>query len=208
MIIKRNNRVGLSFLALTTLIAAQPALRIASPTDGTKVHPGDTLTVVVEASPPGTFQSVIIFAWDPIPASKLLTAPPYRFAIQIPSDIVPKEYLLTAVGVQSPGQGTASESVSIIVERADTPVRLRVEPTVLDLSPSQKGYLRVLGEYSDGKTVDLTQAGGVFYSSTAPTVAIVQAQGIVTSVSAGSCNIVVSFKAAKAQVPVIVRNRR
>jgi hypothetical protein len=39
--------------------SAQPTLRISSPADGTVVHPGESLKVTVEVSPPGALPNVL-----------------------------------------------------------------------------------------------------------------------------------------------------
>src|SRR5579864_7286671 len=89
--------------AFTGLLVAQPSLRITSPAEGTVVRPGDSLTMTVEASPPGAFQLVFVGGSEPISYSKeKLTSPPYRFTIQIPSRIRPDKYALTAAGFTSP----------------------------------------------------------------------------------------------------------
>src|SRR5271166_6537987 len=69
----------------------------------------------------------------------------------------------------------------IVVERADMPVSMQVQPSILQLSGGHKGYLRVTGVFSDGATVDLTKSSRIAYSSNMPAVATVQAQGIVTA---------------------------
>jgi hypothetical protein len=55
---------------LTGLLTAQPSLRITSPANGTTVHPGDTLTVTVDVSPPTVFQYVVVVGFDPIGAKR------------------------------------------------------------------------------------------------------------------------------------------
>ena|SRR5579872_7067394 len=195
---------------LAEVLFAQPRLRITSPADGTIVLPGQSLIVTVEAFPAGAFKQVIIIGSDVIGFSRPLIAPPYRFTIPIPSKIDPGKYLLTADGATAPGQGTMSDPIEIVVERPDSPVRLRVEPSFLELSFSQKGYLRVVGEFADGMTADLTKGNRISFASTSPAVATVQAQGIVTPVTQGSTKIVVTYGGVKAEVPVKVMgsNRR
>jgi hypothetical protein len=189
---------------LAGLLAAQPTLRITSPNDATVVHPGQSLTVIVAASPPGSFQQVVIVAWDPIGGSLPLKAPPYQFTVQIPNEIDPGEYLITAHGATEPGHDIRSNSIRIVVERADLPLSLRVEPSLLRISTGQKGYLRVIGVFGDGTTTDLTKSSRTIYTSDKVSVATVQAQGIVTAVTAGSAIVLVANGNAKSEVPVRV----
>jgi hypothetical protein len=201
-------RVWVSSCALTGLLVAQPSLRITSPTDGTVVHPGESLTVTVEALPAGAFKQVIIVGWDPIGFSRPLTTPPYRFTIQVPSKIDPGKYLLTADGATAPGQGTMSDPIAIVVERPDPPVRLRIEPSILDVSLSQKGYLRVVGEFAYGENTDLTKSRRIAYVSSAPAVATVQTQGIVTPIAPGSARVIVTYGELEVEVPVMVTGNK
>lgn len=186
-------------------LAAQPSLRITSPANGTIVHPGQSLTVTVEASPAGAFQQVIVIGWDPIGFAQPLSAPPYRFTIQIPIKIVPRRYLLTADGMTSPGHGATSDPIEIVVERSGSPIRLHVEPSLLDLSLSEKGYLRVVGEYADGTSTDVTNSTKIVFSSSTPTVATAQPYGIVIPVAPGSAKIIATCGTVKAEIPVRVR---
>lgn len=200
-------RLAAQLCALTGLLLAQPSLRITSPTDGTTVHPGELLTVTVEVSPPvGTFQLVSVMGFDPIGSSKeALNAPPYRFTVPIPDRIRPDKYALTAMGSTSPGHLVNSDPINILVERADSPASISVYPTVADFAMDQKRYLQVTGIYADKTTADLTQSSRIKYVSSAPGIATVQAQGIVTPVAPGSTKITITYGDLKIEVPVRVR---
>lgn len=192
---------------LTAILAAQPSLRITSPADGTVVHPGDTLIVVVDVSPPtGTFQLVFVVGFDPIGFSKeALNAPPYRFTLNIPRSISPRKYPLTASGFTSPGHPVSSDPIVIAVEREDSPLEISVYPIVADFIMDQKRYLQVTGRYADGTEADLTQSSQISYVSSAPGIATVGPQGIVTPVAPGSARITITYRNLKLEVPVRVR---
>ncbi|HTB19384.1 MAG TPA: hypothetical protein VK708_14790, partial [Bryobacteraceae bacterium] len=117
-------RLAISSCALAGLLVAQPSLRITSPADGAIVHPGETLTVDVEALPPEAFKLVFVAGADPISLSKeKLSKPPYRFTVQIPAGTRPDKYPITAAGFAlSTGQLMNSASVDVLVERADSPI--------------------------------------------------------------------------------------
>lgn len=190
------------------LLVAQPTLRIVSPAEGSTFHPGESVTVDVEASPPEAFKLVYVVGFDPIGFSKeKVDRPPYRFSVRIPDRIRPDKYGLTAFGSTQAGQLVTSNPVLILVERADSPVSVSVYPVVVDFTMDQKRYLEVTGHYADGTTADLTQSSRIRYVSSAPSVATVQAQGIVTPVAPGSAKITISYGDLKAEVPVRVRAR-
>ena len=167
------------------------------------INPGQSLTVTVVVSPNGAFQQVTVIGSDPVGFSQTLTAPPFQFSVQIPSNVRPGTYTLTASGLVTPGQVVNSDPIGIIVERPDTPVSLRVEPSVLQLAFGHKGYLRVLATFGDGTTIDLTQSSLTAFSQPSP-VANVGAYGIVTPVAAGSAYIGVTYRSLTANVPVTV----
>ncbi len=70
---------------LGLLLGQQPTLRITAPASQAVVHPGDTITVTVEASG-AAFEAVIVIPPDPIPVEgiEMRTAPPYKFTVHIP----------------------------------------------------------------------------------------------------------------------------
>ncbi len=113
-------------------------------------------------------------------SDQALSAPPYQFTIQVPNAISPGQYMLTAVGNTASGPGTYSTPIFVDVERPDSPVSINVEPTIFKLYPGQMGYLRVIGTFADGSSLDLTKSTTTTFSSSVNAVATVNAQGIVT----------------------------
>ncbi|MFB3778513.1 MAG: Ig-like domain-containing protein [Bryobacteraceae bacterium] len=183
--------VPLAFLVVCSMrLAAQPALQITSPVNGTVVTPGQNITVSVSAT--GSFAQVIVIAELPIGFSAPLTAPPYNFSISIPTDIKPGRYAVTASGAISPGQGVESEPIEVIVERADSPTQLRIEPSTLSLFIGERAPLRVIGVYSDGATTDLNESTLTTFESDTPGVATVNQYGIVSGVAPGSAGITIT----------------
>src|SRR5262245_60855665 len=83
-----------------------PSLRIDSPRDGAVVAPGDTLQVTVSSPDRTRFDGTAIVMEDPIygdygaiPASL-----PARFAIEIPKDISPGLYTVSAMAGRAGGE--------------------------------------------------------------------------------------------------------
>jgi Bacterial Ig-like domain (group 2)/Bacterial Ig domain len=197
--------VLVSSVALTGLLAGQPTLRITSPVDGTTVHPGESVYVTVEVPHPESVQFVMVVGTLANGNSKeALSAPPYRFRVDIPKDIRPDKYELTALGA-SPGGPVYSNPLTIVVERADSPVSLSVYPTVADFTMDQKRYFSVTGVYADKTTADLSQSSRIKYVSSAPEIATVDAQGIVSPVSQGAAKIRITYGDLNLEVPVRVR---
>ncbi len=203
-------RLLVSLCILAGFLEAQPSLRITSPADGATVHPGETLTVTVDVSPPkGVFDTVLVGGSTPIGNGKeALNAPPYKFTIQIPSGITPTKYFLAAKGITSSKEFVYSEPIDILVERVGSPVSIVVYPTVADFTMEQKRYLQVTGRYKDNTTADLTQSDRIKYVSSAPQIATVNAQGIITPVAPGSGKITIAYGDLKLEVPVTVRGSR
>ncbi len=169
------------------------------------MHPGESLTVTVDVSPPeGAFRTVFV---DGIGFGKeVLKAPPYRFTVHIPVDIRPDKYPVIAYAFSaSTGQLVNSEPITVLVERADSPVSISVYPVVADFTMDQKRYFSVTGLYADHATDDLSQSSRIKYISSDPAVATVDPQGIVTPVAPGSGKITIIYGNLKLDVPVIVR---
>ena len=195
-------RGGVLFAAFCGSVSAQ-TLRITSPRDGTVVHPGDSVKVMVEAT--GKFQMVMIIGTRPIGGSMPLSAPPYDLFVKIPENITPDKYLLTAVGAALPGHSTNSEPVVVIVERAEPfHLLLKVRPAPLRLTVGRRESLRVFGDTPEGYTIDLNPTGQLSFTSDAPEIARVDAGGNVTGVAPGTARITVTCAKDHVDVPVTV----
>ena len=164
-------------------LLAQPTLRITSPVDGTIVHPGESLKVTVEAPPVGVLPNVLLIGWGPLGMFRAVGSPPYQFVVPVPKTIAPGPYRLTAAGT-SPSQGknpipVESKPITILVERADEPVRLEVFPPTISLQPGRKGFLSVTGIFADRQKVDLKLSSKTIYSSDTPRVVTVEPNSVV-----------------------------
>src|SRR5882724_296372 len=140
-------------------VLAQSTLRIVSPKEDAVFNPGQTVTVIVEATG-GPFEEVFIVAGDPIGGSEEeLATPPYKFTVNIPREIASDSYILTAEGY-TPSRGKVKkETISIIVERAESPVSLSVGPTSsLVLYPGHGIDLFVTGVFPDGSKATLQKS--------------------------------------------------
>ena len=191
----------LGLLLSGACLGAQPALQITSPPDGTVVAPNQTVTVMVTASG-GSFTKLGLIGQNPIGFSQPLTAPPYQFTIIMPADISPGSYAVTAAGALAPGEIVTSPPINLIVEPLMSPQFLRVEPTTLaNLSVGAQVPLRVIGKFSDGSSVDVTNSTRTTYSSSLTSVAVVNSSGLVTATGPGIAKIVIN---GSMSVPVTV----
>src|SRR2546425_1452210 len=130
-----------AFLGLVTLLfvyeSPSPAqqslpIQIISPTDGTTVAPGQTITVVVSAASSVNFAQVVIIGEDPIGFSDVKTRPPFIFSMTIPPDTSPGRKRIRASGTISPGEGFESPFVTLNVEDTRPVTDLSVEPTEIN----------------------------------------------------------------------------
>jgi hypothetical protein len=175
-----------------SILFAQPTVRITSPADSAVVNSGQTLLVTVEATP-FAFQMVCLEGEDPI-GFRTLTAPPYQFQIQIPSDIEPGTRMFNACGIIRPGNFVDSAPITIDIERSDTPQRLKsdLSTLALDYAGANVG-LTVSGTFPDGTDLYLRHSSFIAYASDDPAVATVDGNGTVTAAGVGSANIVVTY---------------
>lgn len=184
-------------------LQAQATLQITSPANGTVVRPGQAFNVTVTASG-GQFEAVTVLSGQPMPSASPLASPPYVFSIQVPTNIPARSYALTAIGVLGPGQGVESEPIEVVVERANSPNQLRIEPSTLSLRIGDRAPLRVIGVYSGGSTTDLNESTLTTFESDTPLVATVNQYGIVTGVAPGSAGITVTNGSASGWVQATV----
>lgn len=193
-------------LLLVTGAVAQPSLRIVSPADGAVVKSGQKVTVLVAAKPERGFQQMAIIGVDPIGIS-VRTGPPWRFSVEIPLHIVPREYGLTADGIVMPGHRVSSKMITIQIERPDFPLKLVTEhkSVVLHARGAQEMIGDVAGVFADSPVpVDLSESTVVQYSSNNPNVAAVNRHGVVTAKGEGFALITIAYGPRLVAIPVKV----
>lgn len=164
----------------------QPLLQITSPADGTVVHPGDSVSVVVTPAAGVTFQEVAIFPHDPLVSGQVLTSPPYDFTVQVPSTTPPGKYGLVAMGATTQDQTAYSPGIFLDVEPSAAISSIKVYPASIVMDHVGEGIpLAVTGIFADGTSADITRSTGISYSSSDPTVATVDSYGVVRAVGTG-----------------------
>jgi len=202
------SRALITFCFTAILLRGEkPTLRITSPPNWTVVHPGDTITMTVEASG-GKFVAMVIMPADPIPWGDMRTAPPYRFSVSIPRDITPRLYGIVADGVTESQQRIYSERIYIDVERPDHPVSISTEPEGPIVShPQDLFILDVIGKYPDGSSEDLTRSTQTKYVSGDSRIVTVTETGVVKSIALGNTGITIRVGEKVMKVPIIVQEQ-
>jgi hypothetical protein len=161
--------------------------------------------VSVEATP-FAFRQVLLggkLAW---PRAVVVT-PPYRFAIQIPPDTASGTDTLEAIGVIENLKVIESPSLTIDVERPDSPRSLKTVFSTLQFYQVGKDIrLLVEGIFEDGTTIDLTRSRYTSYESASPAVALIGADGLVTAKGPGSTVIKIQHRDQSITVKVIVKD--
>ena len=138
-------------LYLTAIPVRAQTLQIPSPADGSVAYSGQTLNVAITAS--GTFQYVAVLVQGPLSSPQPLTAPPYQFAIQVPSTIASGRYGMTPTGITASGQVVDMDPIAIDIERADAPQKLTTQISALYMDYiGDRGNLIVYGQFADGST--------------------------------------------------------
>ena len=199
-------RLGTLFCAAAAMLLAQPTLRITSPSNGTVVTPGQSLKVTVEATPADAFKSMSIIAtWQ---GAEGRVSPPWEFTIKVPETAGARKHALTAVGAVTPGQPIYSSAISLVLEPSDAPATLRVQPSVLSLTPGGTGHLLVFGDFAGGRQMVLTESTRLKFTMDNPGILTVGDQGIVTALAPGSTKLTIAYGQAKTEIPVTVLGPR
>jgi hypothetical protein len=195
-------------LALATVCAgqqSQPLLQITSPTAGTVVNPGQTMTVAVTSPASASFSQVAVIGEDPIGFSSIATSVPAQFSFTIPTDIACRTYMLTAVGTTASGQSAESATILIDVERPDLPTSLSaLLPGITFEAQGEQSPAVILATFSDGSVLDVTESSNVAYSSSNTSIAMVDAAGTVTGVAAGSASVRATYTQGTQSVQVAI----
>lgn len=165
-------------------------LRIISPSNQAEFAPGETFIVRV-APGPGTFYSqVSLMGESPIGINEVKEAPPFEFSLTLPSNIRPGRYQITASGLREPAKIQDHAFITIDVERPDFPVKLHVEPSLIEFRfPGSQMPLGVSGMFTIGENLTLTRSSRTIFRSSDSKVASVDAIGIVTGIGPGKANI-------------------
>jgi hypothetical protein len=170
--------------------AAAQQLIITSPSAGTVIAPGQTLTVTVSVSS-GSVLGVMVSAQD-IGATGLQATAPYSFSLVIPPGVVGLKNL-TALGFNGPDQAVTSAPVQIDVEAASAISIAASLPHIQFGFAGDQFPLRVTATFGNGSKLDVTGSTRTTFSSADITVATVDSTGLVTAVGSGQTTITLAY---------------
>ena len=179
-------------------------LQITSPPAGTLVHPGETLTVEVNASG-GPYEGGISAGSLDIGVGTLST-PPYRYFLQVP---LPKKPGLTNVFAIGRVGALAifSPSVPVDIERSDAPEAIFTDRQVIGterLEVGQQGQIYVYGKFRDNPQVNLTDSSLLTYETDKEGIISVGKSGYTKGLSVGSTKVTVRYGELRTTVTVVV----
>ncbi len=178
------------FVAHTQAI---PTLSIIFPNNESIVQPGQTLQVSIAATNSSQLLAEAIVGTQPLDAS-LIQAPDAQqvLNLDIPNDIAPGRYYVTAIGLLKAGGTCQSAAVSIFVPVTGTLTALSVRNNPLVLrAPGVQIPLDVTGVVN-ANNLTMSPTFLAFVSSN-PSIASVDANGVVTGQGPGQTQITVSY---------------
>ena len=201
-----------------TYVAGAPTVRILAPGAGRTVTPGQALAVTVVATG-GTAgvnslgASVQVGTGTPVTASAAVTQAArvaHVFSLVVPAGAADgTPVVVGASATTAGGDVIPAPEVHLGVQAVPSVLALGLSPSPLALTPNEGRTLAAVATRSDGRQVDLAAAGLGFVSAD-PTVATVDALGVVTGVAPGSTTVTATDPGSgvSAQVPVTVATER
>jgi hypothetical protein len=151
----------------------------------------------------GAFTSVSVGAPGSPDGATFRKSPPYQFSFTIPNEIALGPAEIDALGATASGDVFA-DPVFIDVERADSPTRITLNHSSIELQAGDILPVSVYGTYADGSTINLTKSTQTKYEQTDTGVVSVRADGLLTALATGTTTIEVRHKDKRAIVKVTV----
>jgi hypothetical protein len=169
-------------------------LLITSPADGAVVNQGKSVTVLVTSPAGSTINQLGLIGEGPIGLSSTASSVPAQFSISIPSGIACRPYMLTASGATASGQVLQSPPIFLDVERLDRPASLSAPLASLTLTAQgEESPVQLLGTFSDGSVLDVTESSYVSYRSSNTAVITANAAGMITAIGPGNAWVTATY---------------
>jgi hypothetical protein len=203
----RSTTAAAAFALLILSASAQP-LKITSPLSGAIVHPGDTLPVMID-SPDTKFKMVVLVSGSPFGFLGPQSALPARIDVKIPENACCRKYEFTAMGAGESADGIYSKPITVDVEPANPPTKLRsLSPGFNFRSPGGSLPVLLMADFANGEACDVTYSSRITYLSTQPEIVQVDEQGAVKAKSPGKASILVTYtqdsRKVRLTLPVLV----
>lgn len=171
---------------------APPQLVITSPSAGTRLRPGDSLTVTVTAATPVTLNTLIL-------AGQMLPGPivlPASTTIVVGSAAQLGTLLLRASAQTSAGEYVRAAPVEVVLDRDDRPTAFRADSAVMTFeNPGYDLPIKLLAAFGDGTSVSANDSIRVSFASSDEQVALVDKWGRVFAVGVGNATITATYDA-------------
>jgi hypothetical protein len=199
-----------------SLAAPDPRVVVVSPASNTTFRPGDRIRVRVEVDP-----SVQVAAVIAIADFKSEIAPLELFSAPFEGELVIPNHITGSFGF-GVGVITADDNrlrgpeIAFRVIPAETPIHLEVTSSMILSPPNTPGgqppdslgrrTISVMGDY--GNDIERDVGGSLFgttYTSSNPSIATVDAQGVVVPVAPGIAYVVVEHKGVRAFTEIKVK---
>ncbi len=184
---------------------AENSFRIVEPKNEEVFSPGETIQVIVQPSPGASFLQARVIGEQPLGISEIKSSPPFEFSLPIPLNTRPGRYRITVNGICSPQLIQESDYITILIERADSPSKIKVEPNQIQFPyTGSQMPLRVIGFFNSDEMISITKSSRTIYRSTDNGVARIESWGVVTAVGSGSATILANYEDQSAKVVVTV----
>ena len=163
----RNSALFCLFFVLLSspdVLCQQLSIVIVQPSDGALVHPGDTVPIrlVLNHTPPNPTMFLVV-PQQPLGWSDLVSSPDYLF-VNIPIDVNPGYYSLTALAssptsIGDQGFQIASDPIAVDVERSDNALNVSIEPSGIDFQAVGDTLpLIVDADFEAAQAIDVTRS--------------------------------------------------
>ena len=188
----------------TSLMGQVGGIKIVSPSDGTVVSPGQSVTVTIAAQGGTVIEKATawILPLDHIPSA--IERQPFQLPVVVPSGQIGT---LTLVASASDSQGnTYQDSLEIVVKPTAPAASIRVSPNPVRFSSAngQVTSISVIASFQNGTTGYVTNSPDTKYVASNPNVVIVNSSGQAQGTAPGTSNLVVTYAGFTATVPVTV----
>lgn len=196
--------------ATASSAAGDPRVRIVSPAAGEQFAPGDTVSIIVEVTPPLAASSVRVGipGLSPILKATRLSGSQYQVTFVIPNVHAGPMRIVPVIWDTSHTYIRGTESTfAVRPQTAPTGLVLSRREYYISDTPPTSDTITVLGKYSPAVERNLSSAAsGTTFRSSNPGVITVDADGKVTTVSRGTAVVYVENSGVKATAVFVVED--